>query len=69
MLILKYLNEERLLLLIKKLFLIIIVGILFFIVHRLISTYFDVDKELLSSITRWSYWAIAFYIAIFFEQF
>lgn len=54
-------------LLIKKLFLITVVGILFFIIHRLISTYFDVDQELLSSITRWSYWAIAFYIAMFFD--
>lgn len=55
-------------LLIKKLVLLTIVGILFLIIHRLISTYFDVDKELLSSITRWSYWAIGFYIAIFFDD-
>ena len=52
-------------LLIKKLFLIIIIGIVFFIGHQFISTYFDIDKELLSAITKWSYWAIAFYIAIF----
>lgn len=55
-------------LLIKKLVLLTIVGILFLIIHRLISTYFDVDKELLSAITRWSYWAVAFYIAIFFDD-
>jgi len=54
-------------LLIKKLFLIAILGILFFIIHQVISTFFDVDKELLSAITKWSYWAIAFYIAIFFD--
>lgn len=54
-------------LLIKKLFLITILGILFFIIHKVISTYFDIDKELLSAITKWSYWAIAYYIAIFFD--
>ncbi|WP_110975921.1 hypothetical protein [Acinetobacter sp. WCHAc060042] len=51
--------------LLKKLFSMLLVGLVIFVIHELVVRFFDLDKELLNSIAKWTFWTIAFCIAVF----
>ncbi len=43
----------------------LVVGFIIFAIHELVVRFFDLDEELLSSIAKWTFWTIAFCIAVF----
>lgn len=48
-----------------KILLMIILFIILLIIDKLTIILFDADKVLVSTIIKWTYWAIAFVIAIY----
>ena len=52
-------------LLLKKILLMFLISLAIFAFNEFFFRYFDLDKELLDSISKWSFWSISFFIAMF----
>lgn len=42
-----------------------LISLAIFAFNEFFFRYFDLDKELLDSISKWSFWSISFFIAMF----